>query len=65
MLSGEPSVYLKLYERLLLLLSLEKLQQIIHNRTEETKKEMYKCDNRADSVIGLLFEKFSYYRNIT
>jgi len=39
MLSAEPAVYLKLYERLLLLLSLEKLQQIIHNRREETKKE--------------------------
>jgi hypothetical protein len=40
MLSAEPAVYLKLYEQLLLLLlSLEKLQQIIHNRREETKKE--------------------------
>jgi hypothetical protein len=38
MLSAEPAVYLKLYEQLLLL-SLEKLQQIIHNRREETKKE--------------------------
>jgi hypothetical protein len=37
MLSEEPAVYLKLYERLLL--SLEELLQIIHHRREETKKE--------------------------